>query len=117
FVAEVREVRGLAAEVAKEEALAEALRAEVVRRRDALATFKGRLEGEVRALRARGVHFRVSRARRWARRALERLVRSMRTEALRGEGPHRLRGRLPPPLDAEVELPFGMVREPPFGTV
>jgi septal ring factor EnvC (AmiA/AmiB activator) len=117
YLREVRAVKRLESEISLEEAHARALRAEVVRRRDELARLRRMREAEIEALVQRGVPLRVRRARRSARRRLERLVRSLRSEMTRMQSLQRLRGRLPHPVNGPVDLPFGTIREPPFGAV
>jgi septal ring factor EnvC (AmiA/AmiB activator) len=97
YLEEVRAVRRLAREIAAQEARARAAQEAVTRRRDELVRLKRAREAELAALARRG--------------------HSLRSEVRRMESVFRLRGRLPHPVQGTVELPYGMVREPPFGTV
>jgi septal ring factor EnvC (AmiA/AmiB activator) len=117
YARELAQVEELAAEVARKGTRARALRDAAVRRRNDLAELRREREATLSALRRRGAEESLSRRRAASRARLARLVRALRAELGRAGSIRALRGRLPHPIEGRIAVPFGSVREPPFGTI
>lgn len=114
---ELLRVRALQDEVRTQQARAAKVRERIQGERDALRALRTKREETLAALRKRGLPGRLARAERRRRARLQQLVASLRGELRAARSPERLRGRLPHPVDGPVTVPFGPVREPPFGAV
>lgn len=114
---ELARVLALRTEIGVAQARASKVRQELMRRRDELTKLRQAREATLAELRRRGVGLRLAKASGVMRHRLGRLVTSLRSEARLADSPRRLRRRLPHPVEAAVVVPYGPVREPPFGAV
>jgi septal ring factor EnvC (AmiA/AmiB activator) len=117
FRAEVARIRAIAAMVESQREVLENARRKVEARRAKLLAMRQAREKILARLHERGVPAKLARARGRLERRLRGLVRALRSEVSALRSPLKLRGRLPHPVLGPVEVPFGTVREPPFGAV